>query len=110
MAGHVLKLVFAAAVGSIRIKSSFFFLQWLFLFFKPTISIDGAPPEKHAWGESTHAVPAGEHTVHVEIPYFGTKVGKATETVTVAEGETVALTYKPPWIVFMSGKLRPAAT
>ena len=96
------------AQGTIKIRSSFLFLQFLLFFFKPTISIDGGAAEKHAWGESTHSVAPGEHTVHIEIPYIFTKVGQATETVTVAADETVALTYRPPLIVFMAGKLKLA--
>jgi hypothetical protein len=92
--------------GTIKINSSFFFLQFLFFVFKPTISVDGGEPEKHPWGESTHSVAPGQHAVHVEIPYLFTSVGKATQTVTVGADETVALTYRPPFIVFMAGKLK----
>jgi hypothetical protein len=95
--------------GTIKIRSSFFFLQWIFFIFKPTISIDDGEPTKQGWGESTHSVAPGQHTVHLEIPYLFTKVAKATETVTVGANETVALTYRPPLVVFMQGKLRPAA-
>jgi hypothetical protein len=94
--------------GTIKIRSSFFFLQWVFFIFKPTISIDGGEPMKQAWGESTHSVAPGQHTVHVEVPYLFTKVAKATETVNVGANETVALTYRPPLVVFMKGKLNPA--
>jgi hypothetical protein len=94
--------------GTIKIKTSFLFLQWIFFIFKPTISIDGAEPTKSGWGESSHTVTPGEHTVHIEVPYIFTKVGKATTTVTVAAGETVSLAYKPPLIVFMKGSLKPA--
>jgi hypothetical protein len=94
--------------GTIKIKSSFLFLQWVFFIFKPTISIDGGEFAKHPWGESTHSVTPGEHTVRMHVPYMITKVGKAEETVTVAAGETVSLTYRPPLIVFFKGKLKPA--
>jgi hypothetical protein len=94
--------------GTIKIHSSFFFLQWVFFIFKPTISIDNGEPIKQPWGDSTHSVAPGQHTVHVEIPYLFTKVAKATQTVNVAANETVALTYRPPLVVFMKGKLQPA--
>jgi len=95
-------------LGTISIKSSFLFLQWIFFIFKPTISIDGGEPQKTKWGTTTHEVPAGSHTVHIEIPYVFTKVGKATETVDVAAGETVSLAYKPPLWIFMKGRLKTA--
>ena len=92
--------------GIIKIKSSFLFLQWVFFIFKPTISIDGGESKKLGWGESSHTVTAGEHSVHIEIPYVVAKIAKATQTVTVPAGGEVSLTYKPPLIVFMSGKLK----
>lgn len=95
--------------GTIKIHSSFFFLQFVFFLFTPTISIDGGEPTKQGWGESTHSVAPGQHTVHIEIPYIFTKVGKATETVNVAANETVAMSYRPPLLVFMKGKLTHAA-
>ena len=94
--------------GTIRIHASFLFLQWVFFIFKPTISIDGGEPKKFAWGETTHSVTPGQHTIHVEIPYIFTKIAKATETVNVGANETVALTYRPPLLVFMKGKLTPS--
>lgn len=90
--------------GTIKIRSGFIFIQWIFFFFKPTISIDGGEPAKTPWGESTHSVEPGQHTVHIEIPYIFMTVGRADETVNVAANETVTVTYRPPWIVFMSGK------
>jgi hypothetical protein len=93
--------------GTIKIRTSFLFLQFVLFFFKPTISIDGGDPEKSKWGETTHVVAPGQHTVHVEVPYVFTKVGKATATVEVAAGETVGLAYRTPLIIFMAGRLKP---
>jgi hypothetical protein len=91
--------------GTIRIRTSFMFLQFLFFFFKPTISIDGSEPQKHSWGESEHSVSAGQHTVDIEIPYFFTKVGKANVPVEVAANQTVNIGYKPPFLVTMKGRV-----
>jgi hypothetical protein len=94
--------------GTIKIRASFLFLQWLLYFFKPTVSIDGGEPQKIAWGESTFQVKPGEHRVYVEIPYIFMKIAKADQTVSVGASETVTLRYRPPLIVFMRGKLEPA--
>ncbi len=93
--------------GTIKIKSSFFILQWVFFIFKPTIGIDGGEMQKQAWGETTHPVAPGRHTVKLEIPYLFFKVGKAEETVDVAAGETVSFTYRAPLFLFWRGKLKP---
>ncbi len=95
--------------GTIKIHSGFFPLYWMLFIFTPTISIDGGPAEKPGWGDSTYSVAPGEHTVHIRIPYIFYTLGKATETVNVGEGETVALTYRPQYILFLRGKLQLAA-
>jgi len=92
--------------GTIRIRTSFLFLQFLFFFFKPTISIDGSEPQKYAWGESEHQVSAGQHTVNVEIPYFFFKVGKTNVPVDVAANQTVNIGYKPPFVLTMNGRVK----
>lgn len=92
--------------GTIRIRTSFLFLQFLFFFFKPTISIDGSEPQKHSWGTSEHTVSVGQHTVDIEIPYFFTKVGKSTVPVDVAANQTVNISYKPPFLVTMQGRVK----
>ena len=51
-----------------------------------------------------------QHTVYIEIPYVFFKIAKATETVNVSANETVALTYRPPLLVFMKGKLKLATS
>jgi hypothetical protein len=93
--------------GTIKIRTGFLFLQFLLFFFKPVISIDGGEEQKYPWGESTHEVAPGDHTVHVEIAYFfGWRISKATANVTVAAGETVTLRYRPPILVTLPGKLK----
>jgi len=95
-------------MGTIKVTTSFHIIQFIFFFFRPLISIDGGEAQKTKWGETTYDVAPGEHTVFIEIPYFFFKVGKASSTVAVAAGETVSVSYKPPWIVFMEGDLQVA--
>jgi hypothetical protein len=94
--------------GTIKVRTGFLFLQFLLFFFKPTISIDGGEPQKNSWGESTHTVSPGQHTVHIEIPYIFTKVAKADATVDVAADQTVTVNYRAPLIVTMKGKIKVA--
>jgi hypothetical protein len=91
--------------GTLRITTGFMFLQFLLYFFKPTIGIDGGAQERHPWGTTDLALPAGPHTVHIEVPYIFTKIGKATATVNVVAGQTVTLVYRAPLIVFNAGKV-----
>ncbi|MGN6169918.1 MAG: hypothetical protein ACTHQQ_17375 [Solirubrobacteraceae bacterium] len=93
--------------GTIKIRTGFLFLQFTLLFFKPMISIDGGEEQKHPWGESTHEVAAGDHTVNVEITYlFGWRVSKASQMVSVAPRQTLTLSYRPPILWTWPGKLK----
>jgi hypothetical protein len=93
--------------GTIKIKTGFLFFQFLLYFFKTVISIDGGEPQKLSWGESTHSVDPGQHTVNVHVAYMlGWKVGKASTTVTVGANETVSLKYRVPILVYLSGSLK----
>jgi hypothetical protein len=93
--------------GTIQINSHFNFTQGAFRGRKTNISIDGGDPQAYDWGDTSHVVEAGQHTVHVEILYaFNKKVGKASATVSVDADETVRLKYRPPALVTMAGKLK----
>jgi hypothetical protein len=91
--------------GTLRITTGFMFLQFLLYFFKPTVGIDGGPLVRYPWGTADVTLPAGPHTVYIEIPYIFTKIGKATATVNVVAGQTVTLAYRAPLIVFNAGKV-----
>lgn len=94
--------------GTIQINSHFNFMQTAFRGRKTNISIDGGEPQAYDWGDTSHVVEAGEHTVHVEILYaLNKKVGKASANVNVGADETVRLKYRPPALVTMAGKLKP---
>jgi hypothetical protein len=94
--------------GTINIHTGFFPIYWMLFFFKPSISIDNGPVQTPGWGDSTHVVEPGSHTVHIKVPYIFYTIGKATETVSVAEGETVQLNYRPKYLAFLRGKLTVA--
>jgi len=92
--------------STIKVHTSFLFLQFLLFFCKPIIAIDGGTSEKHSSGDTSLEVSPGQHTVHVETSYFFRTVAKATTTVTVGANETVSLRYRVPLIVFMAGNLK----
>jgi hypothetical protein len=95
-------------MGTIKIRTGLDALQFLLHFFKPAISIDGGQELRYPWGESTHEVAPGNHTVNVVIPYvFGWRACKASGTVSVAAGETVTLSYRPAvWAMWRPGRLQ----
>jgi hypothetical protein len=98
-------------MGIIRITAKFFILQFFLFFFPAYAQVDGGEAIKVGWGTQEVPVPAGTHQVAVYIPYmFGLmpRMGENQIQVTVAEGETVAVKFRAPFLVFQKGKLQLA--
>ncbi len=96
--------------GTIELNTHFNFMQGAFRGRKTNISIDGGEPQACKWGDTSHPVEPGQHTIHVEVLYaLNKKVGQASTTVDVGADETVKLKYRPPALVWMKGKLTRAA-
>ena len=96
-------------MATIQLHTKFFPIAFLLLLFPAQASIDGAAPQKVGWGTTDLQVTPGTHTVEAWFPYFFFfNVGKASASVTVAEGETAQVTYKAPWLVFLPGKMTTA--
>ncbi len=93
--------------STIEIRTHFMFMQTAMRGHKPQISIDGGEPHSTKFGDTSYPVEPGEHTVFIEVLYvLNKRVGKATTTVNVGDGETVRLKYRPPMLVFMKGKIK----
>ncbi|GAA2589019.1 hypothetical protein GCM10010435_79390 [Winogradskya consettensis] len=91
--------------GAIAITTKYFWLAFLMGLFKPEISFNGQIVAK-AWGRTVVPVPAGQHHVHVHVPYLiPSRIGNADQGVTVRPGETVEIEYKAPTIAFLGGAL-----
>jgi hypothetical protein len=98
-------------MGTIRITAKFFILQFFLFFFPAYAQVDGGEAIKIGWGTKDVEVAAGTHQVTVYIPYlFGLipRMGENQIEVSVAEGETVAVKFRAPFLVFMKGKLTVA--
>ena len=98
-------------MGTIRLRTSFFPLAFFLFFFSPRVRIDGGEPQKLGWFKSSDLpVSAGTHRLFVDHPYIIPSWNhKAEVDVTVAEGQTLALTYSAPMLAFLPGKLRAAS-
>ena len=93
-------------MGTIHLTTKFFPLAFLLLLFPANASIDGGELQKVGWGETDLQVTPGSHKIELSFPYFFFfHLGKASTDVTVAEGETVNVAYKAPWLVFLPGKI-----
>lgn len=91
----------------IRLTTSYFWLAFLLAFFKPQVSIDGAPPVRVPWGDTFFPTAPGRHRVNVWFNYlFFGACGRAEIIVDVAPAGLLPLHYKAPtWFVFSPGKL-----
>jgi len=96
----------SAPAGStgIEVTTGFFWLAFLYFFFKPTIVIDGVAT-KTTWGTQFFGVAPGRHHVHVFFRYFFMDAGKGDVDVDVAEGQVRKVNYRTPWFVFSKGKI-----
>lgn len=89
----------------IAVTAKILFLNFVQLLFKPVVEIDGVAKEG-AWSTTFFATDPGQHTVAVYWKYLWfLPVNRGTVTVTIAEGTTVDMLYRPRWLVFLPGKL-----
>ncbi|MCW2968627.1 MAG: hypothetical protein JWM71_2399 [Solirubrobacteraceae bacterium] len=94
-------------MATIQLRTKFFPIAFLLLLFPARASVDGAAEQKVGWGTTDLSVSPGSHRIEVWFPYFFVfNVGKASTEVSVQEGQTVQVTYKAPWLVFLPGKIK----
>jgi hypothetical protein len=79
----------------IRISTKYFWLTFMFSFFKPWLLIDGQQTRLN-WGDNVIPVPPGVHQLTIWIPYLW-KVGEASLTVDTSRGETTVFYAAPAW-------------
>ncbi|WP_082772169.1 hypothetical protein [Actinoplanes sp. TFC3] len=91
--------------GAIAVTTKYFWAAFLLGLFKPEISINGHVAAK-AWGRSVIPVPAGQHHLHVHVPYLlPSRIGVADIGITVQPGQTVEVEYRAPTIAFLNGAI-----
>ncbi len=90
----------------IETHTSYFFLSFLFHFFKTLMVIDGTDQGKVPWGTQRFPVAPGRHHVKISARYLFFTSMMANETVVdVWAGTVVRVKYRAPWLVFMKGKI-----
>src|SRR5690349_12378570 len=64
------------------------------------VAIDGGEEQQIPWQKTTGLpVSAGTHSVHMYTPWaLPHKMGPADVELTLEDGETATITYKPPWV------------
>jgi hypothetical protein len=96
------------ATGTLQLKTSFGWWMFILALFKPKLWVNGYELPLAGWGESAHQLYAGPNEVSVSFPYlFLPKAGEAKVTIQMPVGGIVRLEYRPPWLVFLPGKLTP---
>jgi len=91
--------------GAVALTLKFHPLGFILGLFKPVAQLNGHPVA-NAWGRTVVPVPAGQHHVHVHVPYLlPPRIGVADLGVTVHPGQTVELEYRAPMVAFMRGAL-----
>ncbi len=90
----------------IVVNTQFFPLAWVLFFVKPKIFLDGQQMPAAGWGRTHLPARAGQHHVHVHVPYFlPPKLGPADAMADVRPGQVAELEYKAPVWSFSPGSL-----
>jgi hypothetical protein len=95
-------------VATVRITTRLSAVQSVLKAFPPRVSIDGGEEQSIPWRKTTDlSVPAGTHQLQIYFPYMlPSKMGLADIELSLEDGDTVELSYKPPWIRTRPGRLR----
>ena len=94
----------APGQATIVVRTRIFPLAFLLYLFRTVVTVDGTPWELK-WGESVFPVAPGWHEVKVASKYIWGLIGINSVDVQVAEGQTVTVAYRSPFLVFMKGKI-----
>jgi hypothetical protein len=85
----------------------YFPLAWIFMLIKPKIMINGHLMAGQ-WGRNVIPMPAGQHHVHVHVPYIiPARVGPADLQVPLQPGQALELEYRAPVWAFSRGAMGP---
>jgi hypothetical protein len=93
--------------AQLALDLKYFPLAWIFMLIKPKIMINGhlIPGQ---WGRNVIPMPAGQHHVHVHVPYFiPSRIGPADLQVPLQPGQSVELEYRAPLFAFSPGAMGP---
>jgi hypothetical protein len=91
----------------LEVTTRFFPLAFLLYFFKPTIVIDGTPT-RVKWGTVFFDLQPGRHHVEIFFRYIFMDAGKASVDLDLAAGQTLRITYRAPWLLFLPGRIKEA--
>ena len=96
----------APGMGRLLIDCSYHWLTWLFLLFKPQVTINGQPGPVLTWGKNPVDLPPGQYQIVVHVNYLW-KIGYATAVIPVGAGQQLDVFYRAPAIVFVDGAIGP---
>ena len=91
--------------SGIELNSKFWWIQWLFIFCKPRIRINGGEFQKSNWGKNFIPLEPGNYNIEVSIRYMFRHIGHSSIYLKIYEGEIARLKYRTPIFVFSGGKL-----
>lgn len=105
---HAQHQVQAAGWGRLEVHTSFNFLLWILFFVSTGIEINGQKNDR-PWGDSFFDLPAGTYHLRIYFNYLLGPSGISQTQVTIHPGYSTKLSYRAPWLVFLSGTLREEA-
>jgi len=93
----------------ILVETKYMWLQWVFVFCTPRISIDGWTAERRPWGRHVFTVAPGPHSVEVWVPYmFFSRMGANSVSFQIAPGDVAEVSWRAPWLTLLPGRMDTA--
>jgi len=82
------------------------FGQWILLFVKPTIEIDGTA-FRQKWGTYFFDLAPGRHRFEASFAYLtSSRAGANSVEFDLAPGQIRRFQYRSPWLVFLKGPIK----
>ena len=90
----------------VEVTAKIAFMQWILLFVKPTIDLDGITSQQK-WGTYFFELAPGRHRLEVSFPYLTSRrAGANSVEFDLAAGQIRRFLYRSPWLVFLKGPLK----
>ncbi|SDT15522.1 hypothetical protein [Actinoplanes derwentensis] len=93
--------------GAIAVTTRYHWMTFIIGLFQPFVAINGHRVQA-GWGRTVIPMPAGQHHVHVHVPYLlPPRIGPADSMVPVYPGQVVEVEYRVPVIAWLGGTIGP---
>lgn len=91
-------------LGELQLETTFFPLMWVLYLVSTVVELNGQRV-KRPWGRSSWQLAPGPYVLRVGFNYIFGPMGWGQRQIMIYPGQTTALRYSAPAIIFLSGEL-----